>query len=1603
MQIREDLQTTTIEEVLPDAINGHHRNGNGKRPGLQLPAQRPSRRTILRGAVTILLIGIAVFAAYRYYAKNIAPTAIAFVNYPEFNLARIEKANRSYFVKVENLPLTELARARKYPAVFVFSRGLQLSPEQFQELQNAGFAGTSIFMEGSTNPNQDVTNLKGQDLDAVTDYLRFGGNRNYQGMLSYVRKFIDRKSFFAPPPENPFEIPQDAFFYLEEDAIFRDYESFQKHVADKKAFTTGAPTVALLTSVPGPFNANRDHVDAFINELAKRGLNVVPIAAATRRLEFLKQVNPDLVLMMPHGRLTLGQAQEAQDWLRERNVPMLAPVSVFQEYDKWLKDKQGFSGALVSMSIALPEIDGGVAPYAVIAQYRNQEGLLEFRAIPERMAKFCDAVKQWLALKTMANRDKKVAVYYFKGPGNNALTASNLEIIPSLFNMLKRMQAEGYRVENLPATEKEFQEVIFKQGPVLGPYAKGAFDGFVKSGAPELVPVPEYERWVAKDLPRESYDAVVEKYGKAPGEYMGWTQNGQDHIAVTRVKFGNVVLLPQPLPAVGQNTFQLVHGAKVAPAHPYIASYLWVRNAFKADAIFHFGTHGSLEFTPGKQMAQSDYDWSDALIGTTPHFYIYTISNVGEAIIAKRRSYTTTLSHLTPALVESELYGDLKKLQDKFQAYQNASGEIRREYALSIIELAGKIGITKDLNLKLSRPEDLDGEVFGKLENYLEEVAAEKITAGLYTLGNAYEEAKTNSTVTLMAIDRVAEGMADLDLLAGRLTAKQRENKAFFEERYRRPARGVVEGVLRGGTTPEAALVRLIGKENLAFAEEWMKATRKPSDDEVIRGFIGMAGAPRSAAPRPAAESASAEEIDRVRDLVVKILPDPAKKQFIEGLRSEQQFKMSSGLLDPATLERARTIARAVPKMAEAIETGLQPDVNQLLRLMQKEPLRKKTFEFLDDKQLLARVEEERRRIEQEIRQACLSPEKQTALKLVAASSVPEDLPALKAMLPNLKFLQDNHDKCESVRAVPRQKITEIIGRVSQLIVALEDRNRERARAIQSARMSIQNIGLYKSQLQTSGKAELEAVINGLNGGFILPSSGGDPVVNPLTIPTGRNLFSIDAEKTPSPEAWKVGKQLADTLLQQHLKAHSKYPQKIAVTLWPSDFIETEGALVAEVFYLLGVEPVRDPFGRVLDIKPIPMADLRRPRVDVVVQTAGQFRDLAASRLYLINKAVRMIAGLNEQESFENFVRLGAEQAETGLKEKGLSPVEARQLSTQRVFGGVNGNYGTQIMGLVENGDKWEKEEEVARTYLNNMGEMYDEGDGWGQFRAGAFEVMLRNTEAVVQPRESNTWGPLSLDHVYEFMGGANLAVRYVTGKDPDAYFNDFRNPGQARVQEAKEAISVEARTTLLNPKYIAEYMKGGGSSAEKFAETFRNTYGWDVMKPEAIEEQLWSDLHKVYVKDELNLGVKDWFKRENAAALQEMTAVMLETVRKGYWNASQEQVAEIAQLHTQLIRDHNPGCSEFVCGNEKLQSFISGKLSEADRQAYQGAIAKVRVGDAPSNALVLEKQNAEKVKPMLPAAALFRSGKSVAAVSAGVLLALIGLYIWRRRRERSL
>ena len=1584
-------------------------------PGTGLMAT--PRNKLLLGTTLLLILAGGWFA----YSKWVSPTRVALVNYEDFQAARIFKSNDNPLIAVEMVPLAELDRVTGYDLVLFFGRGLNLEPEQFEFLQAAGIKGLKMFMEGATNPNIDVTNLRGRDLDFVGDYIRFGGSANYRSLLNYARAVFDGKKVLVDPPRDPLPLSQDLVFYLDEDALFETVAGFEEYAIANGLHKPGQPRVAMVTSVPGPFNSNRDHVDALIRSLADQGLNVYPMAALNKRLAFLREVNPDAVVFMPHGRITLNEADEAIAWLRERNIPLFGPLSVFQNHDEWLDDQQGITGALITMSVVLPEFDGAIAPYAIAAKYPDEYGYQIFKPIPERMEKFTRMVREWIALKSMPNADKKLAIYYYKGPGMNAMTAGGLEVADSLYNTLQVLRDAGYRVEGLPADLEGFKALIQREGPVLGPYAAGDMAAFFAAGKPALVSAQDYDRWCAEELAPAMCEAVTARYGRSPGQYMTTVREGVEYLAVARVELGNIVLLPQPLPGVGENTFALVHGTRAAPPYPYVASYLWTRKVFQPDAIMHFGTHGSLEFTPWKQVALSEYDWSDALIGGIPHFYMYTINNVGEAIIAKRRSYTTTVSHLTPPFMESGIHNEMKELGDKLNSYyQLEDGAVKGSYASAIRDQAIELGIVEQLGLG-SRDEPWTDQDYFALSNYVETLSHEKITAGLYTLNKPYTPEQVDATTRLITIDPLAFSLAKLDEIEGRIDAAQLDDKPLFEVNYRRPARQWVERLL-AGEDAQLVLAEIFPADQRQRAARWFEDNRRLTDGEIIGGFVAMGSMQADLGDEG---DAGQEDLARTEDLLVRIMPYPERVEFIRSLASQKRFEMSSKSLDPELLKQAQVIARAIPAMAEGLKISQQDDVNQLLRLMQKPAVYDRVFELLDDPQLAQRVEAQRREVAATNLATALAPQNLQALSLALndmqrdTALAAMDKRQLQAFIDTLAFYRDNiaiadqpeagaggdGEALRALLAVSQrdQRIGAAAELASEKIRVMDQRDKNFAFAVRTIEQNVLAVADYRRDLAASPGIEMASMLNALAGGYVPPTSGGDLVRNPRTLPTGRNMYSVDAEQTPTVEAWEVGVKLAQSLLEAHAAANNgAYPRKVTFTLWPGDFIQTEGAQLAQILYLLGVEPVRDPFNRVVSVKPIPLEQLGRPRIDIVAQTAGQFRDLAASRILLINQAIEMVAQLQE-EGGDNYVRSGVTKSERMMIAKGISPAEARELASTRVFGGVNGAYGTGIMGLVEKGDAWEDDSEVAKQYLNNMGAVYGKGDKWSYFREGVFEAALQDAEVVVQPRESNAWGALSLDHVYEFMGGLNLAVRSVTGKEPKAYFNDFRNADNPAMQTMEEAVWTEAQATLFNPEYIKALQQGSASSAETLAETFRNTYGWNVMKPDAIKDELWDEIYATYIDDKFKLGVKQFFERENPYALQEMTGVMMETARKGMWEASPEQIRQLAALHAELIGKYGAGCSGFVCDNVKLRDFIAGQLPPEQRQNYQQQIRKSLEAPAETeqDSMVLEKEVIREADEAdTPLIERLNWGLIIGVL---LIVATIGFLASRRRHARAL
>lgn len=1454
-------------------------------------------RKIKKKHIFLALLAVIVLGGLaKAYSAWVGTTSIAFLNYQAIALGQISHANDNAMIKLSEITTDDFDHLDDYDMIIVNGMGLRIDENQRKQLEEASYKVPTLT-HAATNPANNIVSVDNFDADYLMQYIENGGKKNYHSMLAYIRKFIDGKKFMAPEPERVNERPDYLLTHFDpkdekgDELGFNSIREYNAFLAKNGLYKEGAPTI-LLTGFMG---AAPDMEKAF----EKKGFMVYRINKLQSFIagHHADSIQANAVVNMAHGRL----GDYFVEFLKQKNIPLFSPLNINRLTTEWESDKQGMNGGFMSQSIVTPEIDGAIRPYVVFGQRINKEGLQEVYGIPDRMESFVESVQGYVNLKNKKNSSKRIAIFYFKGPGQNALTASGMEVVPSLYNLLVRLKNEGYNVGKLPANPQELAKMIQAQGAVFGTYAEGAYTKFLQSGHPALVTAHQFAGWTQKALSKKMIKEMNQLYGSFPGKYMA-TDDGK--LAVARLQFGNVALLPQMMAGVGGDSFKIVHGTDQAPPYTYVASYLWARYGFSADALIHFGTHGSLEYTPRKQVALGSNDWSDRLIGVVPHFYIYTIGNVGEAMIAKRRTYAQTQSYLTPPFKESELRQTYKQLSDAIQSYEKKATV---EQSLKVKALTVKMGIARELGLdakQMNKPYFADE--IARVENYAEELANEKITGKLYTLGVPYDNDDVRTSVYAMATDPIAYGMLAVDKLKGRAQEGVEKHKQLFDRLYLSKARNTVTQLLGSASVSDEYICRYVGitPAELQMARKVEAMQAAPDPIQMMMQMADQMGGAKEAKPKKV-DHRTVSELRAAKVSRKKKVPQMSREAF----------------------EKMEQTGHFPDKMMEAIKKGQKWYQEDLKRA--------------------------------KMAKAGKGKSSQTG--------------------------RSSKDKGMMMSKAPKYTRQQI--RLAQAITTVEH--------------ALQNVGKYSEALRQSPLNEMSSLMNALNGGFTAPSPGGDLIVNPNTLPTGRNLFSINVENTPSEDAWEKAKELCDNTIKMYCERHKgECPRKVSYTLWSSEFIETEGATIAQILYMLGVEPVRDAFGRVTDLRLIPSKQLGRPRIDVVVQTSGQLRDLAASRLFLINKAIEMAANA-KGDKYDNLVKAGVTESERVLVEKGMSPKEAREVSMYRVFGGVNGNYGTGIQEMVTAGDRWDKESQIAEVYMNNMGAFYGDEKNWETVRKAAFEAALTRTDVVVQPRQSNTWGALSLDHVYEFMGGMNLAVRNVTGKDPDAYLADYRNHSNMRMQEVKEAIGIEGRTTIFNPAYIKEKMKGGASSASTFAEIVTNTYGWNVMKPKAIDKEMWDEIYNVYVKDKYHLGTKEFFDKQNPAALMEMTAVMMESARKGMWKATPQQLKDIAKLHTETVNKYKPSCSGFVCNNAKLRNYIASKTDAASAKEYQQNIEQIRDAEAAKNSsdkgMVMKKEtlneDAQKATTVV-------SGIGVGVI---VIVAFVLLAVLIRRRRKNM
>lgn len=494
----------------------------------------------------------------------------------------------------------------------------------------------------------------------------------------------------------------------------------------------------------------------------------------------------------------------------------------------------------------------------------------------------------------------------------------------------------------------------------------------------------------------------------------------------------------------------------------------------------------------------------------------------------------------------------------------------------------------------------------------------------------------------------------------------------------------------------------------------------------------------------------------------------------------------------------------------------------------------------------------------------------------------------------------------------------------------------------------------YEEDLLASGPRELASFLAALDGRYVPAGPGNDPLRNPESVPTGKNFFAFNPNRIPSETVYARGAELADSLVADYQARNDRWPDRLNYTLWSTETLRHEGLVEGQVLRLLGMRPRYDPRGNVGGVEAIPREELGRPRVDVTLITSGLYRDLFGQLLELLDGAVEMAAALEEED---NQVRIKTLAAERRLLEEGVSEEMAARLARARIFGVPKGAYGANLEDAIVASDQWEEEGQIATLFLGRMSHVYGQGF-WGDrpeevapelsgrdgFSVELLRGALAGTDVAVHSRSSNVYATLDGDDFYQYLGGAVMAIRSVDGTAPEVVVSDLTNPGSERQETLARFMGRELRARYLNPKWIEGMIAEGYSGARFMSRVVSHLWGWQVTVPDVVDDAKWNEMYATYVEDRNGLGLDEWFaQREHAWAYQTIVARMLETSRRGYWDAPVEVVARLTEELVESIEAAGAACNALVCNNAPLLAYAMENLEAAPGTALATAVAEAR------------------------------------------------------------
>ena len=518
-------------------------------------------------------------------------------------------------------------------------------------------------------------------------------------------------------------------------------------------------------------------------------------------------------------------------------------------------------------------------------------------------------------------------------------------------------------------------------------------------------------------------------------------------------------------------------------------------------------------------------------------------------------------------------------------------------------------------------------------------------------------------------------------------------------------------------------------------------------------------------------------------------------------------------------------------------------------------------------------------------------------LRMIAAFDRPEAgaraLPALVAEGLGLSATQirDHSIPITEAQLQEREQIDAII---SQALREFDAKGLESATEFLTASAQVRPeqsrpvfILLERISKELETNCEGEALLKALRGEYVEPGPGADIVQNPAILPTGRNTHAINPYAVPSVVAFARAEGVVNQLLRRYQDEHGRYPRAMALVLWGLDNIKTQGEGVAQALWLLGVRPVSDSLNRITTVEAIPLSELGRPRIDVVMTISGIFRDLFSPTVQLLDKAVRLVANLDEPHEQNYLRRHVAEQIEN----EGCDADEAMT----RVFSNAPGNYGTNVNFMVMD-SQWDKEETLGELFVTRKCFAYGR-DSNGQMIEGlearaAMDSALARVEATYQNIDTFEIGITDVDHYFEYLGGVSKAVEKLASNRPAIYLSDTLSP-DGKIRSLEETVRLETRAKTLNPKWYEGMLKHGFRGVAEIEGHLSNTFGWSATA-DAVDDWVYTEVAETFVLDEEMLNR---LRELNPHSAHSLVARLLEANARGYWDAEPDVLEQLREI----------------------------------------------------------------------------------------------------------